>query len=234
MPFQPYHQFANRTKLERLVKTSHEGGNITDDINENFNRYHIAMIHKLKSAKYNLDRLIEKLTQTEIQEAADTSGDFMFEVNMYIDGFFYNAGSAMDILARLVLTLFNEPIPSRTYFHTAHSKISLSRAGDAILPKISVPDWREVFSTYRNALTHELILAAKYHIDFDIVGGTRKHSIVFPLPDDPRAAPSSRHYRKNPDAQKYVQEHFRKILSLMNIVYGHIIERATANGSLPI
>lgn len=234
MPFRPYHNFGNRVRLDRLVKNLNTNGSITPEAYENFNRYHPAMIHKLKSAKYNLERLSSKLTQTDISEATSMTGDFMFEVNMFIDGFLYNAGSAMDILARVVLTMFGEPLTGNIYFQTAHDRISVSRPGDAILPRISVPEWRETFLTYRNASTHELILASTWHIDIDNTEGRQTHSIVFPLPDDPRATPLDRAYRRNPDALKYVSQHFKRVLRLTNQIYGEIVLRGTTAGSLPI
>jgi len=234
MPFKPYHNFNNRVRLEQLVIRLNNGGNITSDAHENFNRYHPAMIQKLQSAKYNLERLTEKLTTTDIQEAANSTEAFMFEVNMYIDGFFYNAGSAMDILARVVLTLFGEQLTGQIYFQTARSRISERRPTDAILTKLSEPLWRESFSDYRNTSTHELILASLYQIVIDAAGGSVVKRIIFPLPDDPRAIPSGRTYKRNPDVEKYVSEHFKRVLSLVNTVYGHIIERATTAGRLPI
>ncbi|MCK4822394.1 hypothetical protein KA005_41910 [bacterium] len=234
MPFRPYHNFDNRVRLEQLVNSLHTNGNITPEAYENFNRYHPAMIHKLKSAKYNLKRLEEKLTTTDIQEAANSTGNFMFEVNMYIDGFFYNAGSAMDILARVVLTLFGEPLTGAIYFQTAHARINASRPNDAILSRLSEPPWRQSFLTYRNTSTHELILALRYHIEVDATVGTEVKKIIFPLPDDPRATPSNRAYRQNPNALEYASQHFRRVLRLANIVYGEITERATAADSLPI
>lgn len=234
MPFRPYHNFDNRVRLEHFVNSLHTSGNIAPGAYENFNRYHPAMIHKLRSAKYNLKRLEDKLTTTDIQEAANPTGDFMFEVNMYIDGFFYNAGSAMDILARVVLTLFGEPLTGSIYFQTAHEKISISRPNDAILSKLSDPQWRHDFSNYRNTLTHELILASRYQIEIDNTGGYSLSRIVFPLPDNPRATPLDRTCRRNPNALEYVTRHFRRVLSLANQVYGEIVLRGTTAGSFPI
>lgn len=234
MPFSPYHNFDNRVWLEGLVRSLHTNGHITSEVYENFNRYHPAMIHKLKSAKYNLDRLKDKLTTTEIQEATNSIRDFMFEINMYIDGFFYNTGSSMDILARVVLALFGEPLTGDIYFNTAHNRISSSRPNDTILSRLSEPTWRRSFSAYRNTLTHELILASLYNIEVDATAGTEVKKIIFPLPDNPRARPSDRTYRQNPNALDYVTQHFRRVLRLANIVYGEISERATAAGSLPI
>lgn len=234
MPFRPYHGFVNRTKLEKIINGFKENGNIPNEAFENFYRYHPAMIHKFRSAKYNLLALSDKLTSTDIQEAAVTTGGFMFEVNMYIDGFFYNSGSALDILARIVLTLFGEPVTGNIYFQTAHTRLNQSRPGDPILARLVNPPWRPMFSDYRNTLTHELILASKYQIEFNGTGAEPSSKIVFPLPDDPRAGPQARTYKKNPDVAVYGKTHLTRILSVANIVYGDIVSRAEMSGMLPL
>ena len=234
MPFRKYHRFQNRASLEKLVACLKASGSITDDAFNSFHRYHPAMMHKLRSAMYHLDSLTEKLSTTDVQEAANPTSDFMFEVNMYIDGFFYNAGSSMDILARVVLALFGQPLTGNIYFQAAHERLNRTRPGDVILPRLVQPTWRREFSNYRNTLTHELILAPKFHIDFDNTGVERETQIVFPLPDDPHAEPVTRTYRHNPNVVDYIKTHFGRILRLGNVVYGDIAKRARATGALPL
>lgn len=234
MPFSPYHRFQNKTRLEKVVSDFKSNGNIQQEVHSNFHRYHPALIHKLRSAKYNIERLKEKLTTTDLQEAADTTGEFMFQVNMYIDGFFYNAGSSLDILARVILVLFNEPLTGNIYFQTAHQRLNTNRPTDQILSRIAPPAWRSNFSDYRNTLTHELVLAPRYQIDIDNTGETPTYKIIFPLPDDPRAIPSERTFRNNPDVLDYVTINFTRILRILNTVYGDIADRANATGVLPL
>lgn len=234
MPFSPYHQFQNKKRLENVVSDLRDGGNITDEVFENFYRYHPSMILKLRSAKYNIERLTEKLNTTEIQDATNATGDFFFEINMFIDGFFYNSGSSLDILARVVLTLFGQPLPDKIYFESAHQILSHTHPGDTILPKLQAPAWRSDFKNYRNTLTHELILAPQYNIVIDNSRPVPTHQIVFPLPDNPRARPDDRSYRKNPNVLEYTSTHFTRILSIANKVYGIIADRAEANGILPL
>lgn len=234
MPFSPYHQFKNRKKIEDIVQRLKENNQITDQAYNDFSRYHPSLILKLRSAKYNLDRLEEKLTTTDIKEAADTTGEFMFQVNMYIDGFFYNSGSALDILSRILLTLFGQPLRGNIYFQTAHTKISQSHPGDPILNRIASPNWKQDFNDYRNTLTHELILAPKYHIEIDNTRGNPQHKIVFPLPDDPRSNPNDRRFSKNPNVLKYIKTNFQRIMRLINTVYGDVVQRATASANLPL
>ena len=234
MPFQPYHRFANCSKLVKLVTTLNDNGKITEETFKNFHRYYPALIHKLRSAKYNLEALKDKLTSTDIQEVAVTTGEFLFEVNMFIDGFFYNSGSALDILARVVLTLFGEQLTGNIYFHTAQTRLNSSRPGDPLLSRLVNPSWRVTFSNYRNTLTHELILASKYLIEIDPIGATPSTQIVFPLPDDPKAEPQDRKYRNHPNVAKYASVHFTRILSLSNTIYGDIFIRAESSGALPL
>ena len=234
MSFRPYHHFANRIKLEKLIITLNDSGSITSEAFDNFHRYNQAMIHKLRSAKYNLVALSDKLTTTDIQEAAVPTGDFIFEVNMFIDGFFYNSGSALDILARIVLTLFGEPLTGKIYFQTAYKRLKLTRTRDPILIRLKNPSWQTVFSEYRNTLTHELILASDYQIMISPTGPTPSTQIVFPLPDDPRAEPQARKYKKNPDVADYGKTHFTRILSLANTIYGDLVSRIEALGALPL
>jgi len=234
MSFVPYHRFQNGRRIERIILSLRTSSSISDAVYKGFHRYHPALIHKLRSANYNLNHLEEKLTNTDIQEAADPSGDFMFEVNMFIDGFFYNCGSAMDILARVVLMLFGQALPDRVYFGSAYETINANRQGDPILNRLDSPSWRDEFIEYRNTLTHELIIATSYQIHIDNVGGQQTHKIVFPVPDDPRAEPGLWTYRQNPSILEYSKRSFRRVLGLINVIYGDIAERADKIGGLPL
>ena len=234
MPFSPHHAFQNRLRLENLVNKLLSTGNIPEIDHSNFNRYHSAMIHKLKSAKYHLDVLQETLTTKDLLVLGGQTGDFMFEVNMNIDGYFYNAGSSMDILARVVLTMFGQSLPDWVQFKTAHKMIQDARTGDPILARLVDPSWRQEFSEYRNTLTHELTLASKRVIEIDDTGSQTPASARVPLPNDPRAVPADRIYGRNPNALEYMEKNFKRILTLGNGVSGDIASRAKDQGRLPI
>lgn len=234
MSFAPYHLFRNGKRIEQVISSLRDSSSISDIAYAGFHRYHPALMHKLRSAKYNLDRLEDKLATTDIQEAADATGDFMFEVNMFIDGFLYSCGSAMDILARVVLVLFEEAPRDRVYFETAYETLSTSRPGDSILHRLDPPVWRREFTTYRNASTHELIVATSYRIHIENVEGQMIHTIVFPMPDDPRAVPSQRSYDRNPNALEYLKRTFIRELRLIHTIYGDIVQKAHNTGRLPL
>jgi hypothetical protein len=240
MPFHPPTQFGKSIDLTTQIYRLKESEQVPENVYQNFIRYHSSLIHKLKSAQFNLDSFKNKFTDTKIEDTA--SSDFMFEVNMFIDGFFYNAGSTLDILARVVLTSFGQVLPRYIKFKTAYEILNEQKPGDPILPLL-VQDWFDQFSNYRNALTHEIILAPDCHIEIAYTGNIPlpdeapidpPYKIVIPLPDNPRADRAERTTEEHPDGLKYLEEHFALILQTANLIYGNISDRAEQNGQLPL
>jgi hypothetical protein len=232
--FSPHHRFDNCRRLERAIRHLQQSNTIPENILKGYNRYHFALLHKLKSAKYYAEQLQSVLSTTSPEDIVKNSEVFLFAVNVSIDGFFYVAGSALDILAREVLTYFDIPMPLRVYYTTAHEQISARRAGDPILTRLANPAWKDEFSDYRNALTHELLIAGSYSINVDVDGSSQKTRIVFPLPDDPRVDPEARTYKRNSDVIAYCTATFRRLLSLINTIYGDLTSRIENNNALPI
>ena len=232
--FSPYHRFTNCNKLESVIKSIRTSVTIPDDIIKGHNRYHFALVHKLKCAKHHLDSMIELLSTTPAADVLGQSSDFMFKINMYLDGFFYTCGSAMDILAREVLTYFSIPLQDRVYYQTARIDLGAARPTDALLNRLEDPTWRVEFAMYRNALTHERIIAGNFNINVTIDGDTEDKTLVLPLPDDPRVDVMDRTFRNNPDMIEYCKLHMKRLLVLINTIYGEIADRAAANMSLPL
>lgn len=232
--FSPYHRFSNCRKLENVVNALNTQGGISQEVFRAFNRYHFALVHKLKCAKSQVDNLDSLLSAAPSQEILSDSSDFIFKVNMSLDGFFYFSGSALDILAREVLSYFGLPLPNNVYFEKARSIISDSRPGDPILNRLNNPPWKSDFSMYRNALTHELTIARQFNINVWMDGATQRQTLILPLPDDPRVDPDDRTFRKYPDATKYCKSHMRRLLKLINIIYGDIHIRTVSNSGLPL
>ncbi len=131
-----------------------------------------------------------------------------------------------------ILIYFNIPLPNTIYFQTASREITRLKPGDPILPRLQRPNWKEEFSNYRNALTHEVLIGTNYSINVNLEGGNNHTSIIFPLPDDPRV--NEKTYRNNPNALIYCETVFRRILSLINVIHGEIETRARNQNALPL
>jgi hypothetical protein len=232
--FSPYHKMANCQGLQRTISKLHEKGNIPHLIFGQHKRYHYSLLHKLKSAKKHLENLQDVLENTEVSAVVGNSNDFINEVNMHIDSFFYCCGSAMDILAREVLIYYNISLPKRVYFGTARQQINKIRPGDPLLPKLQNPTWEQEFKNYRNSLTHEVLIGTNFNISVNADGGRSQTVIVYPLPDNPRDDIEARTFKTNPNAFEYCKTTFTRLLSLINTIYLEINTRATTKGSFPI
>jgi hypothetical protein len=233
--FSPYHQFRDCCRLERLIKELDERGDITSEVLGGYRRYHNALIYKLRCAKYYVDRLKNALTDARPATVAEDAQQFLFSINRFIDGFFYSGGSALDILAREVLTYFALALPDYVYFRTARVEIQRHRPGDPILGRLGDPPWKQQFSDYRNTQTHELLLVGRLDIRITGVGvDAEKQEIVLALPDNPRDPLDDRTYDRHPDALEYCKLHLTRLLRLIHQTYSHIADRIETTGSLPL
>jgi len=158
--------------------------------------------------------------------------ELVYRVNFHFDGFLHVIGSAMDIFARELLGYFNIPLPAKVYFHVARDQITAQRAGDPILPLLVAPSWKAEFSDYRNTATHERLIGVEYTRKTHMKGGAPTFQLIFPIPDDPRAATYT--FRKNPDIVDYCKKTFMRTVSCFNQVYTHIEHRAKVAGALPL
>ncbi len=232
--FSPYHRFEKCIALRRCIDQLFDCSYVTQEIRDTFYIHHQALEHKLKSAKYYLDKLISLCESTSLADLSTSLSEFDFNANLYIDGFFYSGGSALDIFAREILALYDIHPTGDIYYVAARSEISGIYPSDPLLTRLNTPSWKGEFSNYRNVATHEVLLSTSISLKIQMTYPSQVQRISLPLPDDPRIAPSSRTFNRNPDAVEYCSKTFRRLLSHINIVYGDIANRALANGRLPL
>jgi hypothetical protein len=232
--FSPIHRFDNCQRLQRWIQSNRDNGNVPERILNEYIRYHFAIIHKLKSARTHYENLVRVLAETEAVNMLANPESFLQEVNMHLDGFFYCSGSAMDILAREVLIYFDIPLPVTVYYSTARTLLTTQRPGDPLIPRLDNPTWKDEFSNYRNALTHEVLIARNYNINVNDNGLNQQISVVFSMPDDPRAEINRRTFRRNANGLEYCRLNFQRLLSHINQIYGEIETRARTTNRLPL
>lgn len=230
--FEPYHNFTNCKKLRRLIRNLQENNNISPALLEDHKKYHFAVFHKLKSTQHYTDKLASVLSNPTLALAPES--DFFPNVNRNLDGFFHCGGGTLDILAREILTYFGISLSQNVYFDTARTKLNQQRPNDSIIRHLQEPSWKEKFSTYRNACTHELLILGHYSINVDEHGGVQTKTIILPLPDDPRSVPSQRTYRNHPDALVYCKKTLKRLLSLINVIYGDLADKIATKNSMPL
>lgn len=230
MNFAPHHRFAACELLEQRIEALRQQGVVMGNVYGDYLRYHFSLLHKLQSARYHVETLEAFLSSQNAQQTDPAS--LIYRVNFHFDGFLHVVGSALDILAREVLGYFAQVPPGNVYHHTAHHILNAARAGDAVLPFLTAPTWKQEFSTYRNTATHESIIGRHYSVNFEMVGHKANSRVVFPVPDDPRVHPPT--FQRNPDIVHYCQMTFRRVLSHTHQIYGHIERRVHAAGQLPL
>ena len=235
MDFSPYHRFRNSERLENAISKLERSQAGPPHVFEKHHQYHLALLHKLKYAMHYIQEFERIVTSTKPEETLASNSEFLFDINRNIDGFFSSIGSAMDILAREVLTYFNQLPSGNVYFENAYDTLSNTHPGDAILDFLTKPRWRDEFRNYRNASTHEVILTTSHIVSINHTQiGVKNTSITVPLPDDPRALPAERTFERNPNAFLYIKSTLYLLLDIISRLYYHIAQRANAQGSLPL
>ncbi len=232
--YDPHHKLNNCKTFRKTFSQLQNRGTIPDPIVNGHNLYHYSLHHKLKCAHFEIDSLENLLTNTPPERIIADINDFSFRVNMSIDGFFYVSGSALDILAREVLTYFGIPLPTDVHYHTARQELTRLRSNDPMIPLLNDPSWKREFSNYRNALTHEVLIGSNLLMQFNLGGQANQTAITVPLPDNPRLDPISRTFIKNPDALKYCRLTFKRLLTKANKIYSEINARMIHSGQLPL
>jgi hypothetical protein len=232
MNFTPYHQFRSCTELEEEIERLFEAGSVPQPLYDAYLLYHFSLVHKLRSAKYHVETIQSYLASQQTHSVSAL--DVVYRVNFHFDGFAHVLGSALDIFAREVLTYFAIPLPKTVYYGLARELINTNRPGDAILPLLQDPSWRDEFSQYRNTATHERLVGSHYDIRVEVQGKIEARRMVFPLPDNPRASVNARTFRRNPDIAAYCALTFKRVVSHFNQAYGHVTQRLNATSALPL
>lgn len=196
---------------------------MSSDKYDEYKKYHPCLIHKLHSSLHHLKQLDSSSKPLE----SEPWNHVLQKVNMHMDGFFYCTGSALDILARELLSLYNIGMPPFVYFKTAVNLISRQDCNDPMLRILDIA-WKDEFTLYRNKTTHELLIANQMTVTAKIDGNRMIKTYGFPLPDDPNS--NNLTYRKNTDVVVYCENTFRRLLSLINCVYRQVLQKIDDNG----
>lgn len=198
-----------------------------------FISYHKTVKSKLLFAYNNLEGLKGKLSGVTSHELHDEA--HVYEINHFIDGFFYSMGSVLDVFAREVIVVYNLNNNGDVYFGKAHSLLSSQRPQEVdIIKKLRKPKWNDEFRAYRNVATHEMLIAQIVRTSVNLLMPTPNPTTVIPLPDNPSACIHNRSYRRNIDVVTYCDKTFRRIASLLNSAMNTMIISIRNKRTLPL
>jgi len=216
-----------------------------------FDLFDSSVNQKLWSSEYNCRHLIDlDIKQFQVSPSSTDSDSYgstiipapMLDItnygshfNLYLDGFFMNAMSALDSLAHEIFILYeSRQVPSNIYINTAKGmllNVYPSSALRALLDSELNKPWFVEFEPFRHCTTHESLIR---HNDivyrFDPVAHHYKLSRKIKLPDNPQIKPFT--YNKNRVATKYLPSTFKRIHGLVNKVYSNALRDIRAHGNI--
>lgn len=219
-----------------------------------FDLFDSSVNQKLWSTEYNYRQLLDlDISQFQVSPSStDTQSygstiipapmlditSYCCHINLYLDGFFMNALSALDTLAHEIYILYeSRRMPSRIYINTAKQMLlddHPSSALGALLDSELNKPWFIEFEPFRHCTTHESLIR---HNDivyrFDPVVHHYKLSRRIKLPDNPQIKPFT--YDRNRVATEYLPSTFKRIHRLATEAYKKALRDIQANGNvLPV
>lgn len=219
-----------------------------------FDLFNSSVNQKLWSTEYNCRQLLDlDISQFQVSPSStDTQSygstiipapmlditNYCCHINLYLDGFFMNALSALDTLAHEIYILYeSRRMPSRVYINTAKQMLlddHPSSALGALLDSELNKPWFIEFEPFRHCTTHESLIR---HNDivyrFDPVVHHYKLSRRIKLPDNPQIKPFT--YDRNRVATEYLPSTFKRIHKLVTEAYRKALRDIQANGNvLPV
>jgi len=216
-----------------------------------FDLFDSSVNQKLWSTEYNCRQLLNldirqfqvSPSSTDTQSYGSTIipvpmldiSNYCSHINLYLDGFFMNALSALDTLAHEIFILYkSRRVLSRIYINTAKRMLlddhPSSALGALLANELNKP-WFIEFEPFRHCTTHESLIR---HNDivyrFDPVVRHYKLSRRIKLPDDPQIQPFT--YNRNRVATEYLPSTFKRIHRLVTEAYRNALRDIRANRNI--
>lgn len=158
--------------------------------------------------------------------------------NLYIDGYFMSVMSIFDSLAHEVNSLFkflsSDP-NTKIYFYTIFKEFKQKMPNSEFYKYTSEillkKRWWKTLGKFRNAITHEAIIAKNIDTTFDATVGKETLKKI-PLPDNPQKRPFT--YKKNYELQSFIKNFHKNIQSSIEKCYKKLTKDLENSKKLPI
>jgi len=157
--------------------------------------------------------------------------------NLYIDGYFMSVMSIFDSLAHEVNTLlkFFKPDPdTKIYLSTIVEEMKKRSPNSEFykyISKILKKRWWKILENFRNAITHEVIIAKEIETSYDVTVGKEVLKKI-PLPDNPKKRPFE--YKKHYELKSFIEEFHKDLLPALEEIYKRLLKDLDKSKKLPI
>jgi len=176
-------------------------------------------------------------TQTITVISGLDKGEMARYCNLYLDGYFMSVMSIYDSLSHEINTLFkflkSDP-KTRIYLSTIINEFKNKMPDSEFYKyaaKIQKKKWWKDLENFRNAITHEVIIAKEIETSYDATAGKETLKKI-PLPDNPKRRPFT--YKKNYELKNFIENFHKNISITIEQCYKKVIKDLEKNQKLPI
>lgn len=157
--------------------------------------------------------------------------------NLYIDGYFMSVMSAFDSLAHEVNSLFkflgSDP-NTKIYLFTIVKEFNTKMPDSEFYKHASKTlkkNWWKILENFRNAITHEVIIAKDIDTSYDATIGKETLKKI-PIPDNPKKRPFT--YKKDYELKSFVENFHKNITPTLEHCYKKLLKDLEKSKKLPI
>ena len=162
----------------------------------------------------------------------------MFDINFWLDGYFFTAMSLLDTIAHQIDHLYKlYPEWSSIFIDKIQKKLESKNKQWKInrtLRKIGAKNsWYKSFKDYRNTITHESVVSGELRITY--IASDREEDLkTIYLPADPKIRPSKIIEKSRFEMPNLIKNYDKRLESLVNDIYISILEDTKKTKKLPL
>ena len=233
--------FTNPELFIALCERLESSGNISQIDNLHLNRFHHGIIHKLTSAIYSLNGIVEIIQTNRLIPALTTTGgiaptrtefDDFFKLGYFQDNFFNSLIGSFDILSMKVNLILSSPITDLqrcSFRRLTNCVFSTNPYGtiESSLNGILNSAWYQETTPFRNCLTHRNLL--DYVIKIEVINNVPvvKHY----LPDDPLSPTYT--FDNEIECIPFCEDKLNHFVDTINTIDGLLVKETTRVGHIP-
>jgi len=217
---------------------------------KDFDIFHCSVQQKLWEANFYSDQIknfnAESFTYSQTTDLTTGTATIIYGLdkdaiskycNLFLDGYFTSVMSIFDSLAHEVNSLFRI-LPSnhdtKIYISTIIKKLKEKMPNSEFykyISKIIKKRWWRILENFRNAITHEVIIAKEIEISYDATLGKEVLKKI-PLPDNPKRRSFT--YKKEYELKSFIETFHKDVWPILEHCYKRLIKDLEKSNKLPI
>ena len=215
-----------------------------------FNIFHFSVQQKLWEASFYVEQIenfnAESFAYSQTAGLTTGTATIIYGLdkdaisrycNLFIDGYFMSVMSIFDSLAHEVNSLF-KIIPSkpdtRIYISTIIKELKKAIPNSEFYKytsKVTKKRWWKTLENFRNAITHEVIIAKEIETSYDATVGKETLKKI-PLPDNPKRRPFT--YKRNYELKNFIENFHKNVPLTLEQCYKNLLKDVEKSKKIPI